>query len=231
MKFDLLRLRKTLMWICLGVFIGLLYSGIQVPYSRFNVKSNSQFDVKSTKIGSPIPYSVTLRETYVAPNGATKDASEIIWAVRSDGSVLNQMTWKSPQEHSRRDIWFSSGEAITIIEPENLKQTKALKIPTARLQRDPESKCINSLLGTPMNSAPENILGEEWISGYKTVKVSTNDTTWWFAIDHGCAMVKSRMDFGAKGVSEKHLVSLIPGEPDTALFQIPSTAKENSPRQ
>ncbi len=71
------------------------------------------------------------------------------------------------------------------------------------------------------------VLGEDRISGFRTVKIQANNATWWFALDYGCAMVKSRVDFGEQGgVSEKNLVVLTPGEPAPDLFNVRSDFRE-----
>ena len=58
------------------------------------------------------------------------------------------------------------------------------------------------------------------------MKITNNNATWWVALDYGCAMVKSRVDWGAQGVSEKNLVALIPGEPEAALFDVSAQFRE-----
>jgi len=82
-----------------------------------------------------------------------------------------------------------------------------------------------------MSSAPETEVGEETVAGYRTVKIMNNNVTAWYALDYGCAMVKDRWDFGGKEFTEKYLISLIGGEPDAALFDVPATAREVSPSE
>jgi hypothetical protein len=65
---------------------------------------------------------------------------------------------------------------------------------------------------------PASVIGREDISGYRTVKLSRGNETYWYALDYGCAMVRSRSDLGAEGISENRLVALIPGDPDQSLF-------------
>ena len=118
-----------------------------------------------------------------------------------------------------------------------LAETKTSKLlnrntNAASWQRDPRSLCINSLAGKRMTSLPETVAGEEIIAGYRAVKIKASDkVTWWFALDCGCAMVKSRMDFSENEYSEKNLVALIPGEPDALLFHVPEQAREVSPSE
>ena len=84
---------------------------------------------------------------------------------------------------------------------------------------DPKSLCSKTITGT----AQEKIAGpvREQVGDYRAVKVALDEaTTVWYALDHGCALVKQRMDFGTKGSSELKLVKLLVGEPDAALFSI-----------
>ncbi len=103
---------------------------------------------------------------------------------------------------------------------------------SARWQRDPNSKCINSFAGEPFVGEPkEFISGEETISGYRTVKITRNDATSWFALDYGCAIVKSRMDWCGQGFTDQNLVALIPGEPEAALFDASAQFREAPPSE
>jgi len=44
-------------------------------------------------------------------------------------------------------------------------------------------------------------------------------------------MVKLRMDWGSQGVTEQNLVSLVLGEPDAALFNVPADFREVPPSE
>jgi hypothetical protein len=134
--------------------------------------------------------------------------------------------------HKERIIRFASGFKVTINELADIKSTIVDRGKPARLQRDPTSKCINSFAGTAMVDSPQEVIsGEEAIAGYWTVKITSNGYTAWFALDHGCAMVKSKMDWGKQGSSEKNLVALIPGEPEAALFDVPANVREAPPSE
>jgi len=219
------------------------------------------------RLGAPIPYTAILRETVHAPDGTTRIASDLTWAVRSDGSVARRLDHKRrngrPQDQddavsaserrhevlsqidqlqnqpletadSERVVLFASGTEVAINELAETKSTKIMRQDTnpANWQRDPRSACVNSFSGRRASSLPETVVGQEIVDGYRTVKIRANDkVTWWFALDHGCAMVKSRMDFNEREFSEKFLVGLIPGEPDSMLFHVPKNAKEVSPSE
>jgi hypothetical protein len=68
------------------------------------------------------------------------------------------------------------------------------------------------------------------VAGYRTVKITDGHFTQWYAVDCGCALVKSRYDWGT-GFTEKHLVALMAGEPDAALFEVPAQAREVPPSE
>jgi hypothetical protein len=52
----------------------------------------------------------------------------------------------------------------------------------------------------------------------------------WFALDVGCAVVYSRTDFSSS-ISEQRLISIAAGEPDAALFSVPSSFREVAPSE
>jgi hypothetical protein len=189
-----------------------------------------------------------LRETVRGRDGTMKEAADTTWAFRADGSSVRRILHKHPQIDgtsgadgvsnpnqgfdSERKIMFASGAQIVLDEFANAKSTTFAKnADPARWQRDPASRCINTLAGSPMTSTPEIIGGEETVAGYRTVKITAGPVTRWLALDYGCATVKSRMEFSSEEYSEHNLVALIPGEPDPTLFHVSKDAKEMSPSQ
>jgi len=200
---------------------------------------HSRFKAQEVRRGGPIPYTVILRETVYGPNGEASIAAEETYAIRSDGSYSKKLTHKKQagdkllDQDSARTMFLASGIEVEINDFADTKSTTASNVNLAKLQRDPGSKCISTFAGTPGHSTiPEYINGEEIVSGYRTVKITSADNlTWWFALDHGCATVKVRADWGSKGYSEKTLINLIPGEPDAALFNVPAWAKEVAPSE
>lgn len=176
----------------------------------------------------PIPYTVTLRETVRSPDGSIVAGPEYTHSVRSDGSTLMGVVGKG----SQRLLSYSSGEQI---ETNDLTLTKSSikrgSDNTAEWQRDPDSKCLNSMAGKPVTSPPETLLGEETIAGYRTVKILSDITTSWYALDYGCALVKDRWQFGPTEVSEKSLVAVAAGEPDSNLFDVPAHYREVTPSE
>ena len=177
---------------------------------------------------APIPYTVTLRETVHGSDGNAHLGPESTWATRSDGSRVIKITEKATQ----RIINFASGVQVEINDSTNTRTSiMQPNADVAGLQRDPDSKCTNSLAGKPITSTPETFAGEETIAGYRTAKIVRGGVTEWHALDYGCAVVKDRWEFSTKEVSEKELVSLSSGEPDAALFDIPANAKEVPPSE
>ncbi|MBP6823990.1 MAG: hypothetical protein KA368_20755 [Acidobacteria bacterium] len=199
------------------------------------LKANGMRTIKANdmRIGDPVPFTVKLSEVFHGPDGTTADTQESIWAIRSDGALVRHIMQKQSKQTSERTIKFISGDEVVINELTNIKSSTLEKgVNPARWQRDPASKCINSFAGTVMTSLPEVVNGEEIVNGYRTVKITANNVTSWFALDYGCAVVRDKADWGAnKGYSEHNLVSLVPGEPAPALFQVPINAKEAPPSE
>jgi hypothetical protein len=77
-------------------------------------------------------------------------------------------------------------------------------------------------------SNPETVAATERIEGYRALRVVRGSVTRWFALDHGCALLRQRVETG-KEVSEAHLVALTPGEPATELFAVPGDYAERPP--
>lgn len=216
----------------IGVFVAVVQAG-HLYYS--NLQSPGTYKVKAGEMrtGAPVPYTVRLIETFHGSDGSAVDTQESIWAVRSDGASVRHIMQKQSKQTSERTIKFVSGEEIVINELTNIKSTTFEKsVNSARWQRDPSSKCINSFAGTAMTSLPETISGEETVSGYRTVRITANNVTSWYALDYGCALVRDKADWGTgKGYSEHNAVLLVPGEPNEALFRIPVNAREAPPSE
>ena len=210
------------------VFV-LIVIGVAAQAGRLlHLQIKARTDARAARVGRPIPYTVTLRETLHGPNGTTTPGSEYTHAVRSDGSTLMRWVGKG----SQRLLYFSSGFQVDTNEGTNTKSS--MRKPNANpasWQRDPDSKCLNSLAGQPMTSPPETFVGEEAIAGYRTAKIADGIITSWHALDYGCALVKQRWDFSATEVSEKELVSLVPGEPEATLFDVPAHYREVPPSE
>ena len=216
--------RTILRWVFVLVVIGVAAQAGRLLHLRINARNNAP----AARVGRPIPYTVTLREFVHGPNGTTTLGPEYTDAVRSDGSVL--MRWVG--RGSQRLLYLSSGFQVDTNEGTNTKSS--MRMPgwnPASWQRDPDSKCVNSLAGTPVTSTPDTFLGEETIAGYRTAKITDGPTTSWHALDYGCALVKDRWDFSATEFSEKELIALVAGEPDAALFEVPAHYREVPPSE
>ena len=79
----------------------------------------------------------------------------------------------------------------------------------------------------------EVLSGNEDVNGYHTVKIAVKtakDTlTTWFALDYGCAVVKFEANWEGGARTEQELVTLLPGEPSPALFDVPADFAEVAP--
>jgi len=179
-------------------------------------------------VRKPVPYTVTLTETVHGPGGTTTMGLEHTYAVRSDGSRMMRFRGKGLQ----RVIYLGSGFQVDTNDQTNTKSTiKKPYKPLASL-RDPSSMCVNTLAGTPMTFPPrEAFVAEEIVTGYRTAKIADGIITSWYALDYGCAPVKERWEFSATEVSEKELVSLVAGEPDPSLFDVPAHYREVLPSE
>lgn len=218
-----LKWTTTLRWLLVVIVIAVAAQGGRLLHSHVK----NQIDARAAG-HKRVPYGVTLRETVHGPDGTTTLGPEYTHAIRSDGSSVMRFVGRG----SQRVIYLSSGFQVDTNEENNTKSS--IRRPNenpAAWQRDPDSNCVNSLAGTPMTFPAETFLAEEIIAGYRTAKIARGITTSWYALDHGCALVKDRWEFSATEVSEKVLVALVPGEPDPSLFDVPARYREVPPSE
>ena len=168
-------------------------------------------------------FTVVLKETVINKRGQARSASTQTRAVRSDGSTLLKL---GASETGSRLIWFPSG--IEVMTNDRLRLKSTIRQPSSAPRRDPRAGCTRT-----DDASNETSWGEETVDLYRAVKVthgvSDRASATWYALDYGCAMVKSRMDFGTGEASEWRLVTLIPGEPLDSLFAIPPDYQEGPP--
>ncbi|MGE0102416.1 MAG: hypothetical protein AB7H86_22830 [Blastocatellales bacterium] len=198
------------------------------------VPINALRNADKADAGSIVPYTVITRESITGPDGGVVAGKEVIQAVRSDGSIVRRHIFPDPANGSERVIRFASGVEVTINEYANTKSSVIKNGNPAQWQRDSQSKCLNSLTGKRKTSMPEIVEGEEIVSGFRAVKVKIDmerPVTFWFALDHGCALIKDRIDFSKSEFSGHDLVNLIPGEPANELFDIPEFLREAPPSE
>lgn len=174
------------------------------------------------------PYTVVLAETVTDANGVSHFGMQLTQAVRKDGSIMKRF---GKAETGGREINLAQGERIVTVPQKRMKTTMPLK-PNGDLisqALDPRTQCTQDLAGRAWADSIK-VLGEEYISGYRTVKIVVNEsTTKWLALDVGCAPVRYVMDFGNEGKSETNLVLLVKGEPDSTLFTVPKDYIEVKP--
>lgn len=175
--------------------------------------------------GAVVPYTVTLEQTLPVPVGNAHSGSGYVltatWAVRSDGSRAGRFIEQPGTTRVRRFVYLASGKRIEISDSTGKKSTTYDPTKSPML-RDPQANCL-------LPGSQETIAGEEAVAGFRAVKLVRANLTSWYALDHGCAPLGDRFDWGVKGVSEKRLVRLIPGEPAADLFADPLDYQEVPP--
>jgi hypothetical protein len=220
--------KKILKWTFMLFIMALGANAFRLTHSRYLAQERH--------LDKPIPFTVTVREIIYGPDGMNSVIRDITFAVRSDGSRVDilerkqQIPGKLIDKDSKRTIYFASGTVVEINDFTGAKSTTVPKVKHAKLLGDPSSKCITSFDGIPL-ARQQDIISEEVVAGYRTVKFTSNNLTRWFALDHGCAMVKFREDWGGRGYSEKNLIALIPGEPAATLFSVPEDDMEMTPSE
>ena len=176
----------------------------------------------TAQVGPQSTFTVVLKETVTGRDGKARVASTQTWAVRSDGSTLIKL---GASETGSRLIWFAAG--IEVMTNDRLRLKSTSRKPESPPRRDPGSGCTSPQITN------EKSWGEKTVEGYRAAKVTAGVTdrasTAWYALDHGCAKIKSRLGFETGDASELRLVSLIPGEPSDLMFDVPPDYQEGPP--
>ena len=154
----------------------------------------------TAQVGPQSTFTVVLKETVTGRDGKARVASTQTWAVRSDGSTLMKL---GASETGSRQIWFPSG--IEVMTNDRLRLKSTTRKPDSPPRRDPGLGC------TSPHITNEKSWGEETVEGYRAAKVTAGvkdrPLTSWYALDHGCAKVKSSMGFEtgeAERVAPRH---------------------------
>jgi hypothetical protein len=200
-----------------GLAVLVLSLGLVVNIWRSSMRALAQ---------RPTPYTVSLEQSVLYPNGEQKYANIQLYAVRSDGSTVEKVANPSGSDHPEvfRNIFLSPGLSIGIRDLAALRSTVTVDSNTTPRIRLPANQCV--YLGTE-----ESYLGTETLVGYRVAKVTSGQITEWYALDYGCALIGARAVWKDGSTTEKKLISLVSGEPDPALFHIPSSYKEAPPSQ
>lgn len=188
----------------------------------------------SSNVNSIIPYHVMLRETLHHKDGKSTRGIDATYAVRSDEAVVNMaedLNTKMPV--TWRKVFFPSGLTIVINDVYEMKSSTLNEATrTFSGKRDPKSNCMLSDIpvakGQKLNGK-EEIIGNEKINGYHTVMIKNQNITCWYALDLGCAMLKSLADFGDRGISEENAIMISQGEPAENLFKVSARYAEVAP--
>ena len=166
------------------------------------------------------------------PAGNASEQIELA-AQRSDGS---QVTFHKTA--GVRDIYLApTGEAVKVSDFLKAKTTLYRKKTSPRQPPAYDSLCGLSLIAPGANPV---LKGTDEVLGYKTVVIETQQApyvnTIWRAPELGCAALKvsedRRDEHGAViGHFEMQALSIKEGAPDRALFTIPTSYTERSPRE
>jgi hypothetical protein len=172
------------------------------------------------------PYTATFTERVQARDGRRISAPAQTLALRSDGAAVMQL---GNGKTSVRYVRFPSGIFAQVSDALRAKSTTQKQIQDSWI-RDPRTNCTHSLVGK-IASQGEGNPSLEQVAGYRTARISAGNSTSWFALDHGCALIKRVIDYGDNEASYLDLVTLVPGEPSEALFSVPDDYKEGAPSE
>lgn len=157
---------------------------------------------------------LVLKETVTKPDGSTRIGSLRTIAVRADGVMVRRL---GPEGQGGRTIVHPSGIVQTT--SERTRRVSTIKAPDSGAPhlRRPQADCVS----------PGEIV--EKVGDVRVVRVPADKQTLFYAVDHDCIYVGSRMTFDDGTISETRLESLIAGEPDPDLFSVPADYVEVPP--
>ena len=199
-----------------------------------------------------VPYTVTLIEVSADDQG-NEVRQKHVEALRSDGarfqshSRIDRSTGKETLVQSQ--YLLSNRILVDAIGPIHAKSTRRIEkndfaIFHLGVIRLPSRKCMKTIDGSDMSStAGEKLIQFEEVQGIRAARIETQEPAMvsWYALDYGCALVGQEIRFRSpdptirdkwiEGKSTKTLASIVGGEPDNALFEIPSGYEEMPPSQ
>ena len=168
-------------------------------------------------------------------DGSTSVLQEVI--TRADGSRMMSVLYKFATDTDGSSAMVATRNTATLDEPvrivrlasgiqgyvSDVQHRKAVRplgtearpnlVQNARV---PSNRCV-------VTSGNESDGGEEQISGYKSEKVGAGNRTSWYSLDYGCALLKEHFDWSDGGRSDKYLILLRPGTPESSLFDVPAS--------
>jgi hypothetical protein len=215
--------RKVGSWFVAAAAVLLIGNALRLTTNRYRL-----FD--PTPDTRPIANTVTLKATLHRPDGSDEEKWVQTTALRSDGALVRRHEGAGRgATYAIRDIYLPTGVRVSTDDIAEAKSTGTI-LNFDRTRRDPASKCMNKLDGTP--AAPEQRqLGQSVIQQIEVFQIQLPPAVDWLAPSLSCAVLYSRGNDGRTGYLEKTLVSILRGEPDPQLFMVPERFKEVAPTQ
>lgn len=182
---------------------------------------------KGARAVGSTPYTVVLAETVTGLNGESSIASITTIAVRSDGSTAHRL---GTTVKGSRLIHFASGLRVSTNDFTR-RMSSTMRDPAVEPERDASGNCAK----TSGRALVEDFAGVEVekVTGVRAAKYIENasgiEATRWFAVDFGCAPLGGVVVFKDGQISRKEVQAFSPGEPDQALFAVPTDYQEGPP--
>lgn len=210
------RIANVLLWSSATVGIlavsGLVYKTVAPPKVR---------------AASGSAYTVLRTESSFDKAGKLQYRNEYLEARRSDNTIMKSRKTQTVQV---RTLMFPNGSKVELNEVIGKKSTYPSGFQAVQAHRSPDASCLSQddLAGGWVSD------GTDTIGGHPAVRVrqktSQRSIMAWYALDAGCALVQGRFEHET-GVTTQNLASLVAGEPDQALFQVPGTFQEVPPSE
>jgi hypothetical protein len=180
----------------------------------------------TARAASGRPYTVVRTENGYDKGGSLKYTIQYVEALRTDGSTMWRATTPIVQQ---RRIHIAYGDKILTNEPLARKSTyPKFFAQGAPLPREPTDSCLiasEKKIGWIVD-------GSDSIGGNRTVRLVYAGPKYtikaWHALDAACALLQQSFEDDS-GRTVQTLASLVLGEPNAGLFQVPATFQEVPP--
>lgn len=224
-----MRQRPAIHWVFWAAVIALSMNAIRLAVTTpGRVADGATDEAAPPGAFRPVPHTVTLKSVFRRTDGSIVPSFTETEAVRADGSRVHRQEGVGAAAHFvLRRINFATGQRVEVDDVLERKSTEWGRYDWSEV-RDPQADCRQSVLGQPQGSGLQ-WSGEDRVLGFRATVFKGSRVTIWYSRDLGCQKVKARSAPTAFGYSSKEPVSIIVGEPDSLLFEVPTHYREVPP--
>lgn len=177
-------------------------------------------------VGTEAPYTVVLQETVIASDGRRRVGDKVTYAVWSNGSLAQIIDGTL---RKGRILHLASGVRVETNDSMQLRSTTILDKDPGEWRRTSQSLCMGNSFGRAAGKGTDVFEDRGTVGELRAVRISSAVSTWWYAVDVGCAPIGMEAKLPGGLRSERRLVSLVRGEPESSLITLVEAFEEVPP--